>query len=73
MSVIDTICDEHLALTDILTERRRHLLDVLRNIEAVDLYNLDAILKPYCSLRRKVIVAMEKLDVLEEHYKSYRS
>ena len=73
MSVIDTICDEHLALTDILTERRRHLLDVLRNIEAVDLYNLDAILKQYCSLRRKVIVAMEKLDVLEEHYKSYRS
>ena len=37
MDVIDTICDERLALTDILTERQWHLLDILRNIEAVTL------------------------------------
>ena len=72
MDVIDTICDERLALTDILTERRQHLLDVLRNIEAVTLDDLDNILQQYCSLRRKVIAAMESLDVLEEDYKRCR-
>ena len=34
MDVIDTICDERLALTDILTERQQHLLHILRNIKA---------------------------------------
>ena len=52
MDVIDTIGDEPLALTDILTERRRHLLNVLRNVELVNLDDLDNILqlekKHYC-------------------------
>ena len=73
MDVIDSICDERLALTDILTERRRHLFDILRNIEAVNLDDLDSILQQYCSLRRKVIAAMEELDVLEEDIMRYRS
>ena len=72
MDVIDTICDARLALTDILTERRRHLLDILRNIEAVTLDDLDNTLQQYCSLRRKVIAAMESLDILEEDYKRCR-
>ena len=72
MDVIDTICDEHLALTDILTERQQHLLDILRNIQAVTLYHLDNTLQQYCSLRRKVIAVMESLDILEEDYKRCR-
>ena len=72
MDVIDTICDERLALTDILTERRQHLLHVLRNIQSVALDDLENILRQYCSLKRKVIAAMESLDVLEEEYKKCR-
>jgi len=71
MDVIDTICDERLALTDILTERRRHLLNVLRNVELVNLDDLDIILQQYCSLRRNIIAAMKSLDVLEEDYRRY--
>ena len=56
MDVIDTICDKRLALTDILTERRQHLLNVLRNVELVNLNDLDNILQQYCSLRRNIIV-----------------
>ena len=52
MDVIGIICDEHLAFTDILTEHRQHLLDVLRDIKAVTLDDLDNILqfkkKSYC-------------------------
>ena len=72
MDVIDTICDERLALTDILTERRQHLLNVLRNVELVNLNDLDNILQQYCSLRRNIIVAMKSLDILEEEYRRYR-
>jgi len=72
MDVVDSICDERLTLTEILAERRRHLLDVLRNIEAVNLDDLDTILQRYCSLRRKVIAVMEELDVLEEDIVRYR-
>ena len=67
MDIIDAICDERLALTDILTERRRHLVNVLRNVE-----DLDNILQQYCTLRRNVIAAMKSLDVLEEDYRRYR-
>ena len=70
MDVIDTICDERLALTDILTECRRHLLNVLRNVEVVNLDDLDNILQQY-SLRRNIIAAMKSLDVLED-YRRYR-
>lgn len=73
MDVVDSICDERLTLAEILTERRRYLLDVLRNIEAVNLDNLDTTLQQYCSLRRKVIAVMEELDVLEEDIVRYRS
>ena len=72
MDVIDTICDERLALTEILTERRRQLLNVLRNIEVVNLENLDNILQGYCNLRRNVIAAMKSLYVLEEDYRRYQ-
>ena len=72
MDVIDTICDERLALTEILTERRRQLLNVLRNIEVVNLENLDNVLQGYCNLRRNVIATMKSLDVLEEDYRRYR-
>ena len=72
MDIIDAICDEHLALTDILTERRRHLVNVLRNVEVVNLEDLDNILQQYCTLRRNVIAAMKSLDVLEEDYRRYR-
>ena len=68
MDVIDTICYERLALADILTERQRHFLDVLRNIEAVNHDDLHIILQQYCSLRSKVIAAMEELNILEEDY-----
>ena len=44
MDVVDTICDERLTLTEILTKRRRHFLDVLRNIEVVNLDDLDTML-----------------------------
>ena len=40
MDVIDTICNGRLVLSEILTERRRQLLNVLRNIEVVNLENL---------------------------------
>ena len=63
MDVIDTICDERLALTNILTERRWHLLNVLRSVKLVYLDDLDNILQQYCSLR--------SLDVLEEDYRRY--
>ena len=59
-------------LTEILTERRRHFLDVLRNIEVINLDDLDTMLQQYCSLRRKVIAVMEELDVLEEDIVRYR-
>ena len=65
MDVVDSICDERLTLTQTPTERRQHLLDVLRNIGAVNLDDLDTTLQQYCSLRRKVIAVMEELDVLE--------
>ena len=71
MDVIDTICDERLALTDILTKRRRHLSNILRNVELVNLDDLDNILQQY-SLRRNIIAAMKSLDVLEEDYGTYR-
>ena len=73
MDVVDAICDERLFLTESLTERQRHLLDVLGNIEAVNLDDLDTILQQYCSFRRKVIAVMEELDVLEEDIVRYRS
>ena len=73
MDVIDTICDEHLALTDILTKRRWHLLDLLRNTEAVDLDDLDTILQQYCTLTSKGIPAMKEWDILEEDCKRYQS
>ena len=73
MDVVYAICDERLSLTEILTERRQHLLDVLGNIEAVNLNDLDTILQQYCSLRRKVIAVMEELDVLEEDIVRYWS
>ena len=73
MDVVDTICDERLTLTEILTERRRHFLDVLRNIEVINLDDLDTMLQQYCSLRRKVIAIMEELDVLEEDIVRCRS
>ena len=72
MDVIDTIGDEPLALTDILTERRRHLLNVLRNVELVNLDDLDNILQRHCSLRRNIIAAMKSLDILKEDYRRYR-
>ena len=72
MDIIDAICDERLALTDILTERRRHLVNVLRNVEVVNLEDLDNILQQYSTLRRNVIAAMKSLDVLEEDYRRYR-
>ena len=72
MDVIDTICDKRLALTDILTERRWHLLNVLRNVKLVNLDDLDNILQQYCSLRRNIIAAMKSFDVLEEDYSRYR-
>ena len=71
MDVIDTICDEPLALTNIVTEHRRHLLNVLRNVELVNLDDLDNILQQYCSLRRNIIAAMKSLDTLEEDYRRY--
>ena len=72
MDIIDAICDERLALTDILTERPWHLVNVLRNVEVVNLEDLDNILQQYCTLRRNVIAAMKSLDVLEEDYRRYR-
>ena len=72
MDIIDLICDERLALTDILTEPRRHLVNVLRNVEVINLEDLDNILQQYCRLRRNVIAAMKSLDVLEEDYRRYR-
>ena len=63
MDVPDTICDERLALTNILTERRWHLLNVLRSVKLVNLDDLDNILQQYCSLR--------SLHVLEEDYRRY--
>ena len=72
MDVIDTISDEPLALTDILTERRRHLLNALRNVELVNLDDLDNILQRQCSLRRNIIAAIKSLDILKEDYRRYR-
>ena len=43
MDIIDTICDERLVLTDILTKHRRHLVNVLRNVKVVNLEDLDNI------------------------------
>ena len=71
MDIIDAICDERLALTDILTEHQRHLVNVLRNVTVVNLEDLDNILQQYCRLRRNVIAAMKSLDVLEEDYRRY--
>ena len=72
MDIIDLICDERLALTDILTERRRHLVNLLRNVEVVNLEDLDNVQQQYCRLRRNVIAAMKSFDVLEEDYRRYR-
>ena len=72
MKIINAICDERLALTDILTERRQHLVNILRNVEVVNLEDLDNILQQYCTLRRNVIAAMKSLDVLERDYRRYR-
>ena len=72
MDVIDIICEERLALTDILTKRKRHLLNVLKSVELVNLDDLDNVLQQYCSLRRNIIAAMKSLDVLEEDYRRYR-
>ena len=72
MDVIDAICDERLALTNILTECRPHLVNILRNVEVVNLEDLDNILQKYCTLRRNVIAAMKSLDVLDEDYRRYR-
>ena len=72
MDIIDAICDERLALTDILTKRQRQLLNVLRNVEVVNLEDLDNILQQYSRLRTYVIAAMKSLDALEEDYRRYR-
>ena len=72
MDIIDAICDERLALTDILTKRQRQLLNVLRNVEVVNLEDLDNILQQYSRLRTYVIAAMKSLDTLEEDYRRYR-
>ena len=73
MDIINAICDERLALTDILTERRWHLVNVLRNVEVVNLEDLDNILQQCCRLRRNVIAAMKSLDVLEKDYRRCQS
>ena len=40
MEAYNTVCDERLALADMLQERREHLFHVLKSISSISLHDL---------------------------------
>ena len=65
MEAYNIVCDERLALADMLQERREHLLDVLKSVIAISLHDLLTVLQQYCSMRRDIVAVMDSLDVIE--------
>ena len=65
MEAYNTVCDERLALADMLQERREHLLHVLKSISSISLHDLSQVLQQYYSMRRDIVAMMDSLDVME--------
>lgn len=65
MEAYNTVCDERLALADMLQERREHLFHVLKSISSISLHDLSQVLQQYYSMRRDIVAMMDSLDVME--------